>query len=146
MNQENKNQEVISKKAPEPVGAYPHARRVGDFVYLSGVGPRKRNSKTIPGVELDESKNILSYDIEIQTHSVIENIKTVLEDSGLSLNDLVDVQVFLTNMKEDFSKFNKVYAEYFDVQTGPCRTTVEVGALPTPIAVEFKAIAHKPVS
>lgn len=137
------SKEVISTKAPEPVGAYPHARRVGDFVYLSGVGPRKRNSKSIPGVELDDNKNIISYDIEIQTKSVIENVKTVLKDSGLELEDLVDVQVFLTNMKDDFSGFNKVYAEHFDVETGPCRTTVEVGALPTPIAVEFKAIAHK---
>ena len=133
--------QVISEKAPEPVGSYPHARRVGDFLFLSGVGPRKRNSKEIPGVELNEQREILSYDVTTQTHAVIENIRLVLEDSGLGLSDLVDVQVFLTDMKNDFKKFNKVYAEYFSVESGPTRTTVEVGALPTPIAVEFKAIA-----
>jgi len=132
---------VNSEKAPEPVGAYPHARRVGDLVFLSGVGPRKKNSKEIPGVELDENRNILSYDIEVQTHAVIENVRLVLEASGLGLENLIDTQVFLTNMKEDFKGFNKVYAEYFSVETGPCRTTVEVGSLPTPIAVEFKCIA-----
>lgn len=132
---------VNSEKAPEPVGAYPHSRKVGNFLFLSGVGPRKKNSKEIPGVELDENKNILSYDIEVQTRAVIENVRLVLQASGLELEDLIDTQVFLTNMKTDFKSFNKVYAEYFSVETGPCRTTVEVGALPTPIAVEFKCIA-----
>ncbi len=132
---------VNSEKAPEPVGAYPHARRVGDFLFLSGVGPRKKNSKEIPGVKLDEDRNILSYDIKVQTHAVIENVRLVLEASGLGLEDLIDTQVFLTNMKNDFKDFNKVYAEYFSVESGPCRTTVEVGSLPTPIAVEFKCIA-----
>lgn len=135
------NSQVISHKAPEPVGSYPHARRVGDFLFLSGVGPRQRGSQDIPGVELDGNRNILSYDVKKQTHAVIENVRLVLEDSGLGLEDLVDVQCFLTNMKNDFKDFNSVYAEYFSVESGPCRTTVEVGALPTPIAVEIKAIA-----
>ena len=132
---------IVSQKAPEPVGAYPHARRVGNFLFLSGVGPRKRGSKEIPGVELSESGEILSYDVAVQTRAVVENVRMVLQDSGLDLKDLVDVQCFLTNMKEDFPHFNKVYAEYFSVETGPTRTTVEIGALPTPIAVEFKALA-----
>ncbi len=137
----NQDQKIISARAPEPVGAYPHARRVGDLLFLSGVGPRQKNSKTIPGVTLNSNNEIINYDVEIQTHAVIQNIKTVLEDSGLSLTDLVDVQVYLTNMKDDFKIFNKVYSEYFDIATGPCRTTIEVGALPTPIAIEMKALA-----
>lgn len=137
----NQDKKIISDRAPEPVGAYPHARRVGDLLFLSGVGPRKKNSKEIPGVTLNDRNEIVAYDVEVQTHSVINNIKTILEDSGLTLKDLVDVQVYLTNMKSDFKIFNKVYAEYFDVETGPCRTTIEVGALPTPIAVEIKALA-----
>lgn len=137
----NKHQVIVSHTAPEPVGPYPHARRVGDLLFLSGVGPRKRNSKEIPGVQLDADRNILSYDVAVQTHSVIENIKTILADSGLELKDLVDVQVFLTDMKKDFPVFNKIYGEYFSAETGPTRTTIEIGALPTPIAVEIKAIA-----
>lgn len=133
--------QVISQKAPEPVGSYPHAKRVGDLLFLSGVGPRQRGTKEIPGVTFDENRNVVDYDVKAQTRSVIENIRTVLQDSGLDLKDLVDIQCFLTNMKADFKDFNSVYAEYFSVETGPCRTTVEVGALPTPIAVEFKAIA-----
>ena len=105
--------EIISQKAPEPVGAYPHARRVGNLLFLSGVGPRKRNSKSIPGVELNDQGEIISYDIEIQTYSVIENVRLILEESGLELSHLVDMQVFLTNMKEDFKVFNTVYAEFF---------------------------------
>ena len=137
----NEDKKIISQRAPEPVGAYPHARRVGDLLFLSGVGPRQKNSTVIPGVTLDADHKIKAYDVEIQTRAVIENIRLVLEDSGLTLNDLVDVQVYLTNMKKDFKTFNKVYAEYFNVETGPCRTTIEVGALPTPIAVEIKALA-----
>jgi reactive intermediate/imine deaminase len=132
---------IDSNAAPEPVGAYPHARREGDLLFLSGVGPRKRGSKKIPGVELDEQGNILSYDVEAQTLSVIENVKTILEAAGSSLEKVIDVQVYLTNMKKDFSVFNRVYAEYFkEIQA--TRTTVEVGALPTPIAVEFKVVAR----
>jgi len=129
-----------SDKAPEPVGAYPHARRVGDLLFLSGVGPRKRGSKEIPGVTLDEKGNIVSYDIEQQCHSVFQNVRFVLEASGSRWENLVDVTVFLTNMKKDFPVFNKIYAEYFK-ENQPCRTTIEINALPTPIAIELKCIA-----
>jgi 2-aminomuconate deaminase len=129
-----------SDKAPEPVGAYPHARRVGDLLFLSGVGPRKRGSKEIPGVTLDEKGNIVSYDIEQQCHSVFQNVRFVLEASGSKWENLVDVTVFLTNMKKDFPIFNKIYAEYFK-ENQPCRTTIEINALPTPIAIELKCIA-----
>lgn len=135
---------VESKKAPPPVGPYPHARRVGDFIFVSGMGPRKPGTKEIPGVELDVNGKVLSHDIEMQTHSVIENIRLVLEDAGASLKDVVDVQVFLTHMKEDFQKFNEVYGQYFK-EIGATRTTVEVLSLPTPIAVELKVIAFKPL-
>ena len=131
---------IHASKAPEPVGAYPHARREGEFLFLSGVGPRERGKKEIPGVTLDANGNIQSYDVEVQTRSVIENIKAILEASGSSLEKVVDVQVFLTNMKKDFPVFNKVYAEYFS-KIQATRTTIEVGSLPTPIAVEFKVIA-----
>ena len=131
---------IQSKNAPEPVGAYPHARRVGNLLFLSGVGPRKSNSKKISGVEIDASGEILSYDIEKQCHAVFENVKTILEDSGSSWDNLVDVTVFLTNMKSDFHIYNRIYAEYFSDNL-PCRTTVEVLSLPTPIAIELKCIA-----
>lgn len=131
---------IHSDKAPEPVGAYPHARRVGNLLFLSGVGPRKRGTKAIPGVTLDERGNIIAYDIEQQCHSVFENVKLILEASGARWENLVDVTVFLTNMKDDFQKFNKIYAEYF-TNNQPCRTTVEINALPTPIAIELKCIA-----
>jgi 2-aminomuconate deaminase len=134
---------LTSKRAPEPVGPYPHARRVGDLIFVSGMGPRKPGSKDIPGVFQDALGNVLSYDIEAQTRSTIENIKTVLEDMGSGLEDVVDVQVFLTAMKADFPRFNKVYGEYF-AKIGPTRTTVEILSLPTPIAVELKVIAHVP--
>jgi 2-aminomuconate deaminase len=129
-----------SDKAPEPVGLYPHARRVGDLLFLSGVGPRKRGSKDIPGVTLDENRNIVSYNIEEQCHSVFQNVRYILEASGSRWENLVDVTVFLTNMKDDFATFNKIYAEYFK-DNQPCRTTVEINALPTPIAIELKCIA-----
>ncbi len=131
---------IDSDKAPEPVGAYPHARRVGDLLFLSGVGPRKRGSKEIPGVTLDDKGNIVSYDIEQQCHSVFQNVRFVLEASGSKWENLVDVTVFLTNMKKDFPVFNKIYAEYFK-ENQPCRTTIEINALPTPIAIELKCIA-----
>jgi reactive intermediate/imine deaminase len=132
---------INASVAPEPVGAYPHARREGELLFLSGVGPRQRGSKKIPGVELDAEGNILSYDVETQTRSVIHNIKSILEASGSSLEKVIDVQVYLTNMKKDFPAFNKVYGEFFkDIQA--TRTTIEVGALPTPIAVEFKVVAR----
>jgi 2-aminomuconate deaminase len=131
---------IHSDKAPEPVGLYPHARKVGNLLFLSGVGPRKKGTKEIPGVTLDANGNITAYDIEVQCRSVFENVKLILEASGSRWENLVDVTVFLTNMKDDFAKYNKVYAEYFK-ENQPCRTTVEVNALPTPIAIELKCIA-----
>ena len=131
---------IKSQKAPEPVGLYPHARKVGNLLFLSGIGPRERGKKEIPGVELDDQSNILSYDIETQCHSVFKNVHTVLEDSGSNWENLVDVTVFLTNMKEDFEIYNRIYAEYFK-ENQPCRTTVEIISLPTPIAIELKCIA-----
>lgn len=133
---------ISSEKAPEPVGPYPHARRVGNLLFLSGVGPRKRGSRDIPGVTLDQNRNILSYDIATQCHSVFQNVRYILEDSGSRWENLVDITVYLTNMKADFPVFNKIYAEYFpNPETQPCRTTVEVNALPTPIAIELKCVA-----
>lgn len=136
----SKNNSIESSKAPEPVGLYPHARRVGNLLFLSGVGPRERGTKKIPGVELDENGKITSYDIEAQCHSVFRNIKYILEDSGSSWDKIVDVQVFLTNMKDDFLKYNKLWADYFS-KNPPCRTTIEINCLPTPIAIELKVIA-----
>ncbi len=131
---------IHSSKAPEPVGLYPHARKVGNLLFLSGVGPRERGTKKIPGVELDESGKIVSYDIEAQCHSVFRNIRYILEDSGSSWDNIVDVTVFLTNMKDDFATYNRLYAEYFK-DNQPCRTTLEINCLPTPIAIELKVIA-----
>lgn len=131
---------ISSDKAPEPVGPYPHARRVGTLLFLSGVGPRQRGVKAIPGVTLDERGDIISYDIAQQCHAVFQNVKLILEASGSGWENLVDVTVFLTNMKKDFPVFNKIYAEYFK-DNQPCRTTIEVNALPTPIAIELKCIA-----
>lgn len=131
---------INSEKAPEPVGMYPHARKVGNLLFLSGVGPRERGTKIIPGVELNEDGTIKSYDIEAQCHSVFNNVKLVLEASGSSWDKLVDVTVFLTNMKDDFKTYNKIYAEYFK-ENLPCRTTCEINCLPTPIAIELKCIA-----
>ena len=131
---------INSSKAPEPVGSYPHARRVGNLLFLSGVGPRKLGTKVIPGVMVDGQGNALSHDIEVQCHSVFENIEIILKDSGSNWDNLVDVTVFLINMKRDFDIYNEIYTQYF---TGnqPCRTTVEVSSLPTPIAIELKCIA-----
>jgi len=131
---------IESSKAPEPVGLYPHARRVGNLLFLSGVGPRERGTKKIPGVELDEAGEIVSYDIVAQCRSVFANVRTIVEEAGSAWENIVDVTVFLTNMKDDFATYNRVYAEYF-ADNQPCRTTVEVGALPTPIAIELKVIA-----
>jgi 2-aminomuconate deaminase len=136
----DQNNSIESSKAPEPVGLYPHAKRVGNLLFLSGVGPRERGTKIIPGVELDENKNIISYDIAKQCHSVFQNIKYILEDSGSSWDKIVDVTVFLTNMKDDFPIYNKIWAEYF-AENPPCRTTLEINCLPTPIGIELKVIA-----
>ncbi len=134
---------IKSSRAPEPVGAFPHAKRIGNLLFLSGIGPRVRGSKEIPGVTLDSAGNILSYNIEKQCRAVFENVRFVLEDAGASWNDIVDVTVFLTNMKNDFPIYNKLYAEHFagDGKPNPTRTTIEVTALPTPIAIELKVIA-----
>lgn len=133
--------ERSSGRAPEPVGPYPHARRAGDFLFLSGIGPRARGKKEIPGVELDAEGRVVRTDIELQCRSCFDNVRHVIEDCGARWEDIVDVTVFLTDMKKDFATFNRVYAEYFG-GIRPCRTTVEVGALPTPIAVELKVIAY----
>lgn len=126
--------------ASTPLGAYPHARRVGDLLFLSGIGSRNPGNNSIPGLELDNHGNIIKYDIEAECHAVFANVKAVLEASGSSWDKIIDVTVFLTNMKKDFLVFNSIYGEYFkDVQA--CRTTVEVKSLPTPIAIELKVIA-----
>jgi 2-aminomuconate deaminase len=132
--------QINSSKAPEPVGLYPHAKRVGNLLFLSGVGPRERGNKNIPGVELDANGKITGYDIEKQCHSVFQNVKYILEDAGSSWEKIVDVTVFLTNMKDDFKTYNRIWAEYFR-DNPPCRTTVEINCLPTPIAIELKVIA-----
>ena len=129
-----------SDRAPRAVGLYPHARKVDNILYLSGVGPRKAGEIDIPGVILNELGEIESYDIATQCHSVFENIRFILEDVGSSWDNIVDVQVFLTNMKDDFKTYNKIYAEYFK-DNQPCRTTIEIKSLPTPIAIELKIIA-----
>ena len=131
---------IKSQNAPEPVGLYPHAKKVGNLLFLSGVGPRKKGTKEIPGVRLDEDGKIISYDIELQCHSVFKNVKMILEDSGSNWDNLIDVTVFLTNMKDDFNKYNELYGKYFK-DNQPCRTTVEIISLPTPIAIELKCIA-----
>jgi 2-aminomuconate deaminase len=131
---------INSERAPEPVGAYPHARRVGNLLFLSGVGPRERGTRVIPGVTLNEDGTVREYDIEAQTLSVFCNIRYIIEDAGSTWDQIVDVQVFLTDMKKDFPVFNRLYAEHF-AGVHACRTTIEIGALPTPIAVELKVIA-----
>jgi len=131
---------IKSQNAPEPVGLYPHARKVGNLLFLSGVGPREKGIREIPGVTLDEEENIISYDIELQCHSVFKNVRMILEDAGSSWENLIDVTVFLTNMKDDFKKYNELFGKYFK-DNQPCRTTVEIISLPTPIAIELKCIA-----
>jgi 2-aminomuconate deaminase len=132
-----------SKRAAEPVGAFPHARRVGNLLFLSGIGPRVRGSKEIPGVKLSDDGRPIAHDIEKQCRAVFENVRLVLEDAGASWNDIVDVTVFLTDMKNDFPIYNRIYSDYFAGRDkpNPTRTTVEVTALPTPIAIELKVIA-----
>jgi 2-aminomuconate deaminase len=133
-----------SERAPEPVGAYPHARRAGDLLFLSGVGPRVRGSSEIPGVTLAADGSIIEVDIEAQCRSCFDNVRAVLEDAGAEWADLVDVLVFLTDMDRDFATYNRIYAEYFagDGNPNPTRTTIEINCLPTPIAVEVKAVAY----
>jgi 2-aminomuconate deaminase len=136
----------MSGRAPEPVGAYPHARRAGNLLFLSGVGPRRRGSNEIPGVTLDAAGNVLAHDIEAQCRSCFENVRAILEDAGSTWENIIDVLVFLTDMKRDFATYNRLYAEYFAGPPGsgmpnPARTTIEISALPTPIAIELKVIA-----
>ena len=135
---------ISTNKAPKPVGLYPHARRVGDLLFLSGVGPRIAGSNEIdsdvPGLKLDKNGNFIEFDFAAQCKSVFDNVKIILEESGSSWDQLVDVTVFLVNMKRDFVEYNKIYAEYFKDNL-PCRTTVEINSLPTPIAIELKCIA-----
>lgn len=131
---------IKTDNASKPLGAYPHARKAGNLLFLSGIGPRDPKDNSIPGLELDKEGNIIKYDIEAECRSVFANVKAVLEASGSGWNNIIDVTVFLTNMKKDFPVYNKIYGEYFkDVQA--CRTTVEVKSLPTPIAIELKVIA-----
>jgi len=135
------NQEIIhTESAAKPLGVYPHARKVGDLLFLSGIGPRSAADNSIPGLKLDEAGNIISYDFEAECHAVFANVKAVLEASGGSMEKMVDVTVFLTNMKKDFPVYNKIYGEYFKGVLA-CRTTLEVKSLPTPISIELKVIA-----
>ncbi|HXV75691.1 MAG TPA: Rid family hydrolase [Candidatus Polarisedimenticolaceae bacterium] len=131
---------VVSSRAPEPVGAFPHAKRVGSLLFLSGIGPRVRGRNEIPGVRLGSRGEVASYDIEQQCRSVFRNVRTVLEDAGSAWERIVDVTVFLTDIERDFPTFNRLYAEHF-ADNQPARTTVEVNRLPTPIAIELKVIA-----
>ena len=131
---------IETSNAATPLGAYPHARKVGNLLFLSGIGSRNPKDNSIPGLVQDEKGNIVAYDIEQQCHSVFQNVRYVLEASGSKWENLVDVTVFLTNMKKDFPIYNKVYAEYFKDNL-PCRTTIEISSLPTPIAIELKCIA-----
>jgi len=134
------NNTIKSDNAPRPVGAYPHAKKVGDLLFLSGIGPRPVDGGPAPGVTVDDSGEVISYDIEAQCHAVFANVRAVLESAGASWDDLVDITVYLTDIKRDFATFNTIYAEYFS-SNGPCRTTVEVNRLPTPIAIELKCVA-----
>jgi len=139
------NSVIRTGKAPRAVGHYPHARRVGLLLFLSGIGPRNAGDDSIPGNVMDADGNLLSYDIVAQCHSVFANVRAVLEASGARWSDLVDVTVFLTDMSADFRAYNKVWAEYFpDAATAPCRTTLGITALPTPIAIELKCLAVLP--
>lgn len=133
------SEKISTNKAPAPVGLYPHARKVGNLLFLSGIGPRTVDN-TIPGLELDKNGNFLAFNFEAQCRNVFDNVKIVLEESGSSWDQLVDVTVFLVNMKRDFATYNRIYAEYFK-DNQPCRTTVEINSLPTPIAIELKCIA-----
>lgn len=135
---------IQTKNAPAPVGAYPHARRAGDWLFLSGIGPRPADGGPVPGLCLDSQGNIESYDMGAQCHAVFANVRSVLDSAGASFDDLIDITAFLTNIPADFDTYNRIYAEYFDAATGPCRTTVEVTRLPTPIAIELKCIALAP--
>jgi reactive intermediate/imine deaminase len=146
---ERETNEIVSSTAPEPVGPYPHARVAGSLLFLSGIGPRVRGSAKVPGVTLDAGGDVVSYDFESQCHAVFANVRTILEEAGAAWTDIVDITAFLTDIKNDFATFNRIYAEYFPsdrppLRPRPTRTTVEVSRLPTPIAVELKVIALAP--
>jgi 2-aminomuconate deaminase len=132
--------QINASSAPKPVGLYPHARRVGNLLFLSGIGPRDPQTDGVPGLERSPTGNYIQFDFAAQVHSVFENVRRVLEASGATWDDLVDVTVFLTNMERDFYTFNRIYAEYFK-ENQPCRTTVGIDKLPTPICIELKCIA-----
>lgn len=132
---------IFSEKAPKPVGAYPHARRAGDLLFLSGIGPRDPETDGVPGLERSSSGNFTQFDFEAQVHSVFNNTRLILESSGAWWEDLIDITVFLVDMQRDFHCFNRIYASYFQ-ENQPCRTTVSINALPTPIAIELKCIAY----
>jgi|TARA_B110000285_G_C15101290_1_gene605150 2-aminomuconate deaminase len=138
------SKKISTDKAPKPVGLYPHARKVGNLIFLSGVGPRQAGSgngdSKVPELDIDSKGNFVNFDFEAQCHAVFKNVRMVLEASGAKWEHLVDVTVFLVDMKRDFNTFNKIYAEYFK-DNQPCRTTVAINALPTPIAIELKCIA-----
>jgi len=131
---------IYSPRAPEALGPYPHARRVGNLLFISGMGPRRRGEQHVPGVELDSAGRVVRYDIEAQCRAVFDNVRAVLEDAGSSWERLVDVTVFLTDLERDFATYNRIYGEYFGA-VKPCRTTVGVARLPGPIAIELKCIA-----
>ena len=131
---------INTAHAAKPLGAYPHARKAGNLLFLSGIGPRNAVDNSVPGLELDKDGNILKYDMEAECHAVFANVKAVLEASGSKWENMIDVTVFLTNMKKDFPVYNEIYGEYFSAVQA-CRTTVEVKSLPTPIAIELKVIA-----
>lgn len=140
------NQDIRSTRAAEPVGAYPHARRVGNLLFLAGLGPRRRGSRDIPGVKFDAAGNVIDYDIEAQVRSCFDNVRAVLEESGSRWENIVDVQVYLTDMQRDFATFNRLWAEFFPPGSNqPTRTTIQVGALPqagnAPINFEVKVVA-----
>lgn len=133
-------------RAPEPVGAYPPCRRVGNLLFISGQGPRQRGSRDIPGVRLDGAGNVIDYDMEAQVRAVMQNLRYILEENGSSWDRIVDMTCFLTDMRRDFAVYNRVYAEYFPPgPSQPCRTTLGIAALPqagsAPIAFEVKAVA-----
>jgi 2-aminomuconate deaminase len=134
---------ISSDEAPQAVGIYPHARRLGNILFLSGIGPRSASDNSIPGNVYNRAGKLLDYDIKAQCHAVFANVKAVLEAAGSQWHDLIDVTVYLTDMTNDFPIYNQIWADYFpDARNAPCRTTLGIHALPTPIAIELKCIAR----
>ncbi|PJK10915.1 2-aminomuconate deaminase [Lysobacteraceae bacterium NML08-0793] len=138
---------IQSQSAPKPLGHYPHARRVGDLLFLSGIGPRNPKTNQVPGNQYDAEGRLTGHDIAAQTHAVFANVREVLESSGATWQDLIDVTVYLTDMAQDFARYNAIWAEYFpDIANAPCRTTLGISALPAPIAIELKCVAQLKVA